>query len=79
MLVCSTFLCVPCIPLGPRLHLHRPWLSNVDISGGRLLVQSVELQQLVVVWLLLQVLNTSGGGLEISLQAEKERRTEQSW
>ena len=59
-----TFPGVPRVPLGPRLHLHRPWLADVDIARGGLLVQPVQLQQLVIVGLLLQHLHALSGSLE---------------
>ena len=63
-----TFSRVPGIPFSPCLHLHCPRLARVDIASRGLLVQSVELQQLIVVGLLLESLDALGSGLEVSLR-----------
>lgn len=60
----GTFASFPGVPLGAALDVD-PGLAGVVVADGRLLVQAVQLEKLIVARLLREVLDFSGGGFKV--------------
>lgn len=61
----QTLVLVPCIPLGFALQIQCTGFGSVVITDGSLLVETVELEELIVGGSLGEFLGFLGGGVEL--------------